>query len=87
MADTKTRAKRDDDDTTTTAGEQLTGTTSTNSGDTDNTGDVSPAQDKQDAGEQQGPKPAETYAGSGTTEPVKLNPETHGAYARTTGTI
>lgn len=39
------------------------------------------------AGEQQGPKPAETYAGSGTTEPVKLNPETHGAYSRTTGTI
>jgi hypothetical protein len=75
MADTK-RAKRDDDtDTTDQAttqdkqGESQPGPTSTEQ---QGSGDQPPEEQE----------PALSYAGSGTTDPIKLDPATHGAHPR-----
>jgi len=77
MADTKTTTSRhaNDDDTTSSGGklrkaaENLRATVTG-----DKTGDQPTTE--------QGPAPAVSYAGSGTTEPVELPVETHGNHYR-----
>jgi hypothetical protein len=80
MTDTKHRAKRDSDDQDTEQqqaeqtkqGESIPGPTTPSDNAPTGAADNPP----------EAPAPAQSYAGSGTTEPVELDPATHGTHYR-----